>query len=251
MPLHVTWYDNAAFKVGYGNRTLWFDPAINKNTGSPVKTKDLKEKADYVLTTHGDPGHYVNSVEVTQKTDAQFLSIEEVCDDVLKKKKVPEDRVVRLKFGENRIGDEMDVFVFEPEHPEMTEEIIKMMAEWGQLVTRNAGFVVRIQNLTLCHIGDAVYSDIFKEIGRRFKIDIGLIPIMGASKGSSPEKSAESGVKILQALKPAIVFPIVHYSKQKNRVDALIEKMKSLSLKTKIIFDNPGTDHIFSEYSPK
>jgi len=169
----------------------------------------------------------------------------------LKKKKLPEDRVVRLKLGENRIGDEMDVFVFEPEHPEMTEEIIKMMAEWGQLVTRNAGFVVRIQNLTLCHMGDAVYSDIFKEVGRRFKIDVGLIPIMGVSKGSPPKESAASGVKILQALKPSIVFPIVHHAKQKDRVDALIEQMKPLSLKTKIIFDKPGTDHIFSEYSPK
>jgi len=250
MPLHVTWYDNAAFKVTYGNKTLWFDPAINKNPGSPIKTTDLKERADYVLTTHGDPGHFVNSVEVTQKTDALFLSIGEVCDDVLNQKQLPDERVVYLNFGENKINDDIDVFVFEPEHPEMTEEIMKMMKQWGRLITKNGGFVVRIKNLTLCHMGDAVYSDIFTEVGRRFKIDIGLIPIMGVSKGSPPKEAAASGVKILQALKPAIVFPVVQHSTQKERVEALIEAMEPLSLKIKIIFDKPGTEHIFSEYSP-
>lgn len=249
MALHVTWYDNAAFKVTYGNQTLWFDPAINKNPGSPIKTKDLNETADYVLTTHGDPGHYVNSVEVTQKTDALFVSPEEVCNDVLKKKQLPSERVVSLNFGDNRISADLDIYVFEPEHPEMTEEIIKMMALWGQLVTKNAGFVVRIQNLTLCHMGDAVYSDIFKEIGRRFKIDIGMIPVMGVSKGSPPKEAGASAVKILQDLKPAIVFPVVQYGTQNARVDALTEQMKPLSLKSKVVYGKPGTEHVFSEYS--
>lgn len=248
MSLHVTWYDNAAFKITYGAKTLWFDPSINKNPDSPIKTTDLNEQADYVLTTHGDPGHFVNSVEVTQKTDSIFLSIDEVCDDVSKQKQLPDERVVCLNFGDNRISDDMDVFVFEAEHPEMTEEIMQMMAKWGRLITKNAGFVVRVHNLTLCHLGDAVYSDIFKEIGNQFKIDIGMIPIQGPSKGDPPEKAVESGVKILQALKPGIVFPVVQYSKQKNRVELLIKKMNAMYSQTKIIFDKPGTEHIISEY---
>jgi len=247
MPLHVTWYDNAAFKVTCNGRTLWFDPSINKNPDSPIKTADLKEKADYVLTTHGDPGHFVNSVEVTQRTGAQFLSIEEVCRDVLKRKQLPDERVVCLRSGENRIDDDMDVFVFEAEHPEMTEEIMKIMAEWGRLLTNNAGFVVRMRGLTLCHLGDAVYSDVFKEIGRRFKLDIGMIPIQGASKGDPADRAAASGVKILEALKPAIVFPVVQFSKQEDRIDALREKMKPLPLQTKVIFERPGTIHTITE----
>lgn len=250
MPLHVTWYDNAAFKITYGTQTLWFDPSINKNPDSPIKTIDLNEQADYVLTTHGDPGHFVNSVEVTKKTGSLFLSIEEVCDDVLKQKQLPDEQVVCLNFGENQISNDMDVFVFEAEHPGMTEEIMRTMAQWGRLITKNAGFVVRIHNLTLCHLGDAVYSDIFKEIGNQFKIDIGMIPIQGPSKGDSAETSAESGVKILKALKPTIVFPVLQYSKQKDRVHYLIEKMDELQISTKIIFDKPGLEHTLSEYHP-
>ena len=75
-----------------------------------------------------------------------------------------------------------------------------------------------------------------------------MIPIQGPSKGDPPEKAVESGVKILQALKPGIVFPVVQYSKQKNRVELLIKKMNAMYSQTKIIFDKPGTEHIISEY---
>jgi hypothetical protein len=56
MSLAITWYDNAAFRVVTEEHILWFDPSVNKNSGSPIRTADINERADFVFTTHGDPG---------------------------------------------------------------------------------------------------------------------------------------------------------------------------------------------------
>jgi len=77
-----------------------------------------------------------------------------------------------------------------------------------------------------------------------------MIPIQGPSKGDPAETAAESGVKILKALKPKIVFPVLQYSKQKDRVYHLKQKMNELQLFPKIIFEKPGTEHTLSEYQP-
>lgn len=246
MSLSVTWYDNAAFKVVGGDKVLWFDPSINKNPDSPIKTIDLKEKADFVLTTHGDPGHFVNSVEVAQRTGALFLAPEELCQYVLDQKQMEKERLIPLSFGENRIADALEVFVFEAEHPEQSEETMKIMAQWGRLITKNAGFVVRIGNINICHLGDVVYSDVFKEIGHQFSIDIGMIPIQGKRKGGPLDEAVESGAKIIGDLKPSFTFPVIQYTKQMNRVELLKKRLAELKLRARIIFDRPGKEHIIS-----
>jgi len=73
MAIQIRWYDNASFRVDTEDGILWFDPSLNKNPDSPIKVDDVNEPAKFVFTTHGDAGHFTNSVQMTQKTGAKFV----------------------------------------------------------------------------------------------------------------------------------------------------------------------------------
>jgi hypothetical protein len=75
MPVDITWYVNAAFQVDTGKEILWFDPSVNKNGASPIRVEDINEPADFVFTNYGDPGHFINSVEVASAGVTEFLFI--------------------------------------------------------------------------------------------------------------------------------------------------------------------------------
>ncbi len=249
MSFAITWYDNAAFKVVYDKKIFWFDPSINKNPDSPIKTSDLKERAEFVFTTHGDPGHFVNSVEVAKRTGALFLAPEEVCEYVLDQKQLEKERVISLSFGENRITDQLKVFVFEAIHPEQSEESLKGMAQWGGgLLTRNAGFIVKFGHFTLCHIGDAVFSEVFQRIGPQFSIHVGMIPIQGRKKYTEPEEAVQSSARIIANLKPSYLFPVIQFTKEKNLVEPLKHRLAELQIQTRMLFDKPGIEHLIPGY---
>jgi L-ascorbate metabolism protein UlaG (beta-lactamase superfamily) len=249
MTLQITWYDNAAFRVDTGDEVLWFDPSVNKNADSPIKVDDINEPATFVFTTHGDPGHFVNSVEITQKTGARFVGSEDLCDFILRNKKLPKERLIPLAFGETKAIDGFKVYLFEAAHPELTPELKEIIAKWGGVGTRNGGLVVQGKKFSICILGDCIYSEVFKEIGQKFRVDIGMIPIQGRKHvDSTPEEAAENGALIVRDLKLKVLFPVIQYTKEQVRLDPLKRKLKDMKVETRLIFDRPGTVHTLSEY---
>lgn len=249
MTLQITWYDNAAFRVDTGDKVLWFDPSVNKNADSPIKVDDINEPATFVFTTHGDPGHFLNSVEITQKTGARFVSSKELCDFVLRNKQLPKERLIPLAFGETKAIDGFKVHLFEAGHPEYTPEGKEILAKWGVVETRNGGLVVQGKKFSICILGDCFYTEVFKEIGQKFRVDIGMIPIQGRRHGySTPEDAAENGALIVRDLKLKVLFPVILYAKEQVRLDPLRRKLKDMNLETRLIFDPPGTVHTLAEY---
>ncbi len=193
MTLKITWYDNAAFSVDTGDGVLWFDPSVNKNDDSPIKVDDINEPATFVFTTHGDPGHFVNSVEITQKTGARFVGSEDLCDFILQNSQLPKEKLIPLNFGETKTIDGFKVHLFQATHPEITPEIREIIHKWGGVETRNGGLVVQGKKFSICILGDCIYSEVFKEIGQKFRVDIGMIPIQGRKHvDSTPEEAAET-----------------------------------------------------------
>jgi L-ascorbate metabolism protein UlaG (beta-lactamase superfamily) len=225
------------------NRTFWFDPSVNKNADSPIKTTDIQPPAELVFTTHGDPGHFVNSVEVTQRTGAKFVGSRDLCDFITKNEQLPPERLIPLEFGrQEKIGD-IEVMLFEAEHPTLSPELLEVMAKWGGAVkSRNGGFVVKMKSLCLCLLGDCIYSDVFLDVRNRYEIDIGMIPIQGKLHvDSSPEEAAENGARIVAALQPKALFPVVQYTKEQVRIAPLQRRLRELGVETNLIFDRPGT----------
>ncbi|HSB67883.1 MAG TPA: MBL fold metallo-hydrolase [Candidatus Methylomirabilis sp.] len=249
MSLQITWYDNAAFRVSADEGVFWFDPSVNKNADSPIKTSDIVERAKFVFTTHGDPGHFVNSVEVTRRTGARFVGSRELCDFILSRGELPKEQVVPVEFEEPTKIDGLEVYLFEAEHPVLTPDLQQVMAKWGGSVpSRNGGFVVRGERFSLCILGDCIYSDVFREVGKRFRIDIGMIPIQGRMHvDSTPEEAAENGARILQALRPKVVFPVIQYTKERVRLEPLQRRLAELGVQTRMLFDRPGLVHTLQD----
>jgi L-ascorbate metabolism protein UlaG (beta-lactamase superfamily) len=248
MPLQITWYDNAAFRVTTPDGVLWFDPSVNKNADSPIKVDDIKEPAKFVFTTHGDPGHFVNSVEITQKTGARFVSSQDLCNFILSKAQLPKEKVVPLSFGETKKIDGLEVYLFEPEHPDLSPELKEIIQKWGGVETRNGGFVVRGKGFSLCLLGDCIYSDVFREVAKNFQIDIGMIPIQGKRHvDSTPEEAAENGALIVRDLKVKTLFPVIQFTKEQVRLNPLKRKLKEMGVEVRLIFDRPGTIHTLQE----
>jgi len=85
-----------------------------------------------------------------------------------------------VPFGESTRVDGLEVYLFEAEHPTLTPELQTIMAQWGGAVpSRNGGFVVCWKDFSLCLLGDCIYSSVFGEVGKRYAIDIAMIPIQG------------------------------------------------------------------------
>jgi L-ascorbate metabolism protein UlaG (beta-lactamase superfamily) len=248
MTLQITWYDNAAFRVADGRGIHWFDPSVNKNADSPIRVDDIRESAQFVFTTHGDPGHFVNSVEITKKTGARFVGSRDLCDFILQKGLLPEERCIALEFGKTKRIDDLEVYLFEAEHPELTPELREVIRKWGGVETRNGGLVIIGRGFSLCLLGDCIHSKVFQEVGRRFAIDIGMIPIQGRKHvDSSPEEAAENGAAIVRDLNLKVLFPVIQYTKEQVRVGPLKAKLQAMNLKTRVIFDRPGTVHTLSD----
>ena len=243
MKVRVTWYDNAAFRLDREGETFWFDPAINKNPDSPIKVQDIREPAKFVFTTHGDPGHFVNSVEITKKTGARFVAPYDLCDHVLQQGLLPRDRVIPLGFDETKTLDDAEVYLFEAVHPELTPEVEETVRKWGGVPTRNGGFVVRWSDLTLCILGDCIPTAVFGELGRKFSIDLGMIPLQGKRKRAAAEECAENGAAIVTDLRLKVLLPVIQYTREKSIVDLLRKKFEEAGTDTKLIFDKPGTSH--------
>jgi len=245
MALEITWYDNAAFKVVTDEHVIWFDPSVNKNPGSPIRTEDIREKADFVFTTHGDPGHFINSVEITQRTGARFVGSEDLCNFILDKKQLSPDRVIPLKFDETRHIDALEVYLFEAIHPELTPRLMEHVQQWGGFVkTRNGGFVVRGKGYCLCLLGDCIHSEVFERVASKFEIDIAMIPVQGKMhQDSTHEEAAEHGARIIRDLKPKVFFPAIQYTFEMGRIDPLKKRLKEMGVSTHIIMEKPGTVH--------
>jgi len=250
MSLQITWYDNAAFRVFTGEEVLWFDPSVNKNADSPIKVADINETAKFVFTTHGDPGHFVNSVEVTRRTGAQFVGSHDLCNFILQRGQLPRERLIPLNFGESKQINGLEVYLFEAEHPVLTPELKEIIRQWGGSAdARNSGFVVRGKRFCLCILGDCIYSDVFRDVGKRFDIDIGMIPIQGRMHvDSTPEEAAENGALIVRHLAPKVLFPVIQYTKEQVRLGPLQRRLNEMGMKTKLIFDRPGTVHTLEEF---
>lgn len=242
--LTITWYDNAAFRIYTGEYVIWFDPSINKNPGSPIRTCHIRERAHFVFTTHGHPGHFVNSIEVAQITKAKLVAVEDLTDFVLKQKLLPNEQVISLKFEEIKEIDKLKVYLFEVPHPDLPLSLRQEMDKWSYVASPNTGFVIEGNGYCLCFMGDCLYCEKFIDIGNKFQIDLGMIPIQGKSHtNSSPGEAAENGALIARDLKLKFLFPVIQYPRELIRVDALKRKLDEIKLPIKIIIAQPGTVH--------
>lgn len=169
--INITWYGHAAFLLeSPGGKRVLIDPWL-ENPKAPAGAKDSVQ-ADLILITHGHSDHMGNVLEIARRTNAQVISIFEICL-YLQSQGIGTAQGIN-KGGTMRING-VSVTMVDAKHSSGIDVEGKTIAGGEP-----AGFVVELENgVRVYHAGDTTVFGDMKLIGDLYKPDIALIPIGG------------------------------------------------------------------------
>lgn len=165
----------------------------------------LRGREGVVLTDPPDPksGHAI------PRTEAQLVTMSH--DD-------PAHSSMRSVAGE-------PVVLSGPGEYEVREILVTGVASWhddakGAKRGRNTVFTIRLDDLTVCHLGDLGHSLPSEDLERIGDVDIVLVPITGADTNLAPAIAAE----VIHQLEPKVVVPM-SYDPDDQRKDSPYERL--------------------------
>jgi len=203
----VTWIGHASFLIQTRGKNILIDPIwakwlkIVKRVKLPgLKLRDLPE-IDLVLITHAHFDHL----------DRKTL------------RKIAEDQPVIVPFEVGNLVQnlgfrsvhELDYWQTYRSGP--VKITLTPANHWGARMLHDShrgfgGYVIEVGERCIYHCGDTAYFDGFKEIGKRFPIDVALLPI-GAydpPSGRDVHMTPEQAVRAFQDLNAKKLVPM-HY----------------------------------------
>lgn len=205
--VRVTWIGHASFYLQFARHSVIVDPNWAKWHG-PVK-----RRTEPGLDLHGLP-----EVDLVLVTHAHFDHLHKPSLKVLKAREgvvVPMGSsalVRRLKFPfvhEMKVWDELNFdqmqIIHTPSHHWGARYIHDTHRDYG-------GYIVKAGDKTVFHCGDSSYFEGFEEIGRRYDIDIALMPIGAyeAPSGRDVHMNPEEAVRAFVDLGAKIMIPMHH-----------------------------------------
>ncbi len=170
--LALTWIGHASFLLQFNDLNALFDPnfanwlfLLKRVKRAGMKIEDLPP-IDLVLLTHAHFDHFHKPT--LRKLPAPKLAIMPWGMGDLARG-LGFERIIELKWWETFTQGDLKVTLTPSKH-------------WGARTLRDAhrgfgGFVVEHQGRSVYHAGDTAYSDGFKEIGKRCKPEVALLPI--------------------------------------------------------------------------
>lgn len=223
MNIEITWLGGASFRIkGSQGHTLFIDPWLDAppgNAGCPISVKDVT-RADLVLVTHGDPGHYGrgDGVRIARQNGCTFAANGALCRYVVDKGLLPAAQVRSLALHEASDLGAARVLMFPVVHPPWT-------APDGYDIPRepNTGFLVTMDGSTILYAGDTVLGDnVYRSVSETTRPTVGLLPI-GSPSGShdSLESTAQIAASIAHMSGTSYVIPHYNYVRDNPAVEML------------------------------
>ena len=192
----ILYLGHATFVIinDFGNIAI--DPFFTGNPLNPMKVEDCKAK--YILVTHGHGDHLGDTVEIAKHNDSTVVAIYEVAN-FLGKKGVK--NLVPMNIGGTVKFDKFSVKMVQAIHSSSIE------VEGDLIYGGNpAGFVVKLEDLTIYHAGDtALFSDM-SLIGSQFSLDFAFLPV-----GGHFTMDIDDALMAVKMLHPKYVIPM-HYN---------------------------------------
>ncbi len=220
--MKITWLGHAAFLLE-GSKKVIIDPFITGNPMAPVKVEEID--VDYILVTHGHGDHVGDAVEISKRCNAPIVCIYEL--SVLLGRKGAE--TIGMNIGGTARFEGLEVTMVKAVHSAdvVGEEIVS--------AGDPAGFVVRMDGVSVYHAGD---TDVFMDmqlIGELHKPKVALLPI-----GDFYTMGIDGALKAIELIKPKMVIPM-HYNTFppiKQNPEEFKERASELGVEVVIL--NPG-----------
>jgi len=206
--VRITWIGHASFFLQFAGHSAMVDPNW-ANWHGPVKRQRrpglrLSEvpEVDLVLVTHAHFDHlHKPSLKILQAREG--IVVPRGSGKLVKRLGFP--AIYEMSVWDSLRFDQLEV-IHTPSH------------HWGARflhdIHRNyGGYIVRAGGKSVFHCGDSAYFDGFAEIGRRYQIDVALMPIGAyeAPSGRDVHMNPEEAVRAFADLGAKVLIPM-HYA---------------------------------------
>jgi len=189
---HILTDPNFDSSMGFIMRRM-VKPAFNID-GLPNKT--------IIVITHSHIDHLSLS-SIRQIKDVQAILCPKKTGRYFKD--IHEDKVFELNHGESKNIAAARITALPAVHA-------SARYMWGRKTQTNS-YIIRINGKTIFFVGDSGYSQVFKNIGRKYSIDVAFLPIGLATPSflfGKEHLSPADAVKVFVDLKAGLMVP-VHY----------------------------------------
>lgn len=220
----VTWIGHASFLIQFHNHSLLVDPnwakwlKIIKRLKQPGLHIEELPEIDLVLVTHAHFDHLDRRSLRHVAADQPIVVPFEVGN-----------LVHDLGFSSVRELGYWETFEHGPVNVTLTP-----CHHWGARIIHDShrgfgGFIIEAGGRTIYHCGDTAYFPGFKEIGKRFKIDVALLPIGAYDPPSGREvhMNPEQALQAFEELGAEVMVPM-HYGTFRLTYEPLDEPLARL-----------------------
>ena len=244
----LTWIGHASFLLQAGGLNVLIDPiwgnwvkGIKRMRHPGVELRDLP-RIDLVLVTHAHFDHLDRKTLREVASDQPIVVPFEVGN-----------LVHDLGFGVVQELGYWETFQHGPVKVTLTP-----CSHWGARMLHDShrgfgGYILEIGGRVIYHCGDTAYFEGFREIGRRFPIDVALLPI-GAYEPPSlrpVHMNPEEALEAFQELGARYMVPM-HYGTFRLSYEPLEEPPRRLSLaatasglEDRIVYMREGDPNVF------
>lgn len=205
--VRVTWIGHASFFLQFAGHSVIVDPNWAKWHG-PVRRQrqpglDLHgvPEVDLVLVTHAHFDHlHKPSLKILQAREG--IVVPKGSGTLVRRLGFP--ATYEVKVWDELLFDQLEI-IHTPSHHWGARFLHDTHRDYG-------GYLVRAGGKSVFHCGDSAYFDGFEEIGKRYEIDIALMPIGAyeAPSGRDVHMNPEEAVRAFADLGAKLLIPM-HY----------------------------------------
>ncbi len=179
--MNLSWMGHSGFLLVCGEVKILIDPFVNGNANFPESLRSEITSPDYILISHGHPDHIGDSLTLYNPEKTKIVSNIEICTWLMSKSI---SNCIPLNIGGSFVDKEIQITLVEAIHS--SSIVAGDQVLYGGLA---AGLIIKYKENVLYHFGDTEIFENMKLIEKRFKPQIGLIPI-GDTMTMSPSTAA-------------------------------------------------------------
>jgi L-ascorbate metabolism protein UlaG (beta-lactamase superfamily) len=179
--MKLSWMGHSGFLLFCGDTKILIDPFVSGNGSFPVNLQSEINNPDYILITHGHPDHVGDSIRLYNPQKTKVVSNVEICTWLMSKSV---NNCIPLNIGGGFTDNDIHITLVEAIHSSSIVSGDQVL--YGGLA---AGLIIKYKESVIYHLGDTEIFDNMKLIEKRFKPQIGLVPI-GDKMTMSPSTAA-------------------------------------------------------------